>query len=186
VTASYANGSSRDVTAAATGTQYTISNSTIATITGNGLVRAAASGTVLIQATHEGTSGIIAVQIAPATGDTDGDGIPDTTVTEIVSRTRTRNRFGWYGHAEIQPWRRWAFGGRYDWTEFPEGRGSEWAVGPYVSFMPSEFLRFRLGYKHTERSRAASSITGVPGGRSIDEVLLQGTFLLGAHPAHPF
>ena len=36
-------------------------------------------------------------------------------------------------------------------------RGREWAVGPYIAFMPSEFLRFRLGYKHTERADAATA-----------------------------
>ena len=39
VTATYADGSSSDVTGAATGTQYTDSNAAIASITGNGLVR---------------------------------------------------------------------------------------------------------------------------------------------------
>jgi hypothetical protein len=50
--------------------------------------------------------------------------------------------------------------------------------------MPSEFLRFRLGYKHTERSHRLAADAG--SGRIVDELLLQATFLLGAHPAHPF
>jgi hypothetical protein len=62
--------------------------------------------------------------------------------------------------------------------------GSAWALEPYITFWPSEFLRFRLAYKHTDRSPAAAS--GLGGGRNIDEVFLQGTFILGAHPAHPF
>ena len=71
------------------------------------------------------------------------------------------------------------FGARYDWTEFPDQSGHEWAIGPYASFLPSEFLRFRLGYKHTER-------TGVADPRSLDEILFEATFILGAHPAHSF
>jgi hypothetical protein len=77
VTASYADNHTADVTAAASGTQYTISNQTIATVSGNGLVTAIRAGTVLVQATHEGASGLIAIRIAPSSIDSDGDGIPD-------------------------------------------------------------------------------------------------------------
>jgi hypothetical protein len=48
-----------------------------------------------------------------------------------------------------------------------------------VSFFTTEFLRFRLGYKHTERSGFGSPST-------IDELLFQSTFILGAHPADLF
>ena len=60
---------------------------------------------------------------------------------------------------------------------------------PYLSFMPSEFLRFRLGYKHTERSQCCSYAGFLDNGgsaRKADEILFQATFNLGAHPAHPF
>ncbi len=107
----------------------------------------------------------------------DDDGIRDD---------RTRYRAGWYTYAEVQPFRRWAFGARYDWTQFPVEPGREWAVQPYVAFMPSEFLRFRLGYKHTERTHRVSDDDGRGSGRSMDELLFQATFILGAHPAHPF
>jgi len=92
---------------------------------------------------------------------------------------RMREAYGYYLWADVQPWRRWVFGARYDWTEFPDQSGHEWAIGPYASFLPSEFLRFRLGYKHTER-------TGVADPRSLDEILFEATFILGAHPAHSF
>jgi hypothetical protein len=101
-----------------------------------------------------------------------------------VSEDRTRERFGWYTYVEVQPWRRWLFGARYDSTQFPVERGREWAVQPYVSFMPSEFLRFRIGYKHTERSHRLAADAG--SARILDELLFQATFALGAHPAHPF
>jgi hypothetical protein len=71
-------------------------------------------------------------------------------------------------------------GARYDWTELPDESGHEWAIGPYLSFMPSEFLRFRLGFKHTERSGVEAAL------KSLNEILFQATFILGAHPAHPF
>jgi hypothetical protein len=99
---------------------------------------------------------------------------------------RTRERFGWYAYGEVQPWKRWAGGLRYDSTQFPVTPGREWAVEPYVSFMPSEFLRFRLGYKHTERSHRDGFTDNGGSARIADEILFQAGFILGAHPAHPF
>jgi hypothetical protein len=116
--------------------------------------------------------------------DTDGNGIPDTVVTNVEKRTR--DAFGWYVHGELQPWRRWAFGARYDASQFADRPGFEWAIGPYVSVYPSEFLRFRLGVKHTERDRASLFANNDTTARIVNEVLFQATFILGAHPAHPF
>jgi hypothetical protein len=116
--------------------------------------------------------------------DTDDDGIPDS--TEIVTERRTRDRFGWYAWSEIQPWQRWAFGLRYDSTQFPLEPGREWAITPYLVFSPSEFLRFRAAYKRTERDRSGLFAENGGSARIVDELLLQATFLLGAHPAHPF
>ncbi len=113
--------------------------------------------------------------------DLDGDGIADT-----PNEKRTRDRWGWYAFAELQPWRRWAFGVRYDWTEFPVTRGREWAVEPYVTFWLSEFLRFRLAYKHSDRDKRDGFTDNGGSARIADELMLQGTFILGAHPAHPF
>ena len=103
-----------------------------------------------------------------------------------VGDERRRERFGWYAYAEVQPWRRWLGGVRYDNTEYPVESGRQWAVEPYVAFMPSEFLMFRLGYKHTERSHRFSGPEGQGSARIVDEFLFQASFILGAHPAHPF
>ena len=74
--ATYANGGAQvDVTAVGTG--YSISNTAIATITPGGLISALRSGTVVAQATNEGTQGIVQVRVALAGADSDGDGIPD-------------------------------------------------------------------------------------------------------------
>ena len=75
---------------------------------------------------------------------------------------------------------------RYDWSQFPVDPGREWAVEPYVTFWPSEFLRFRLAYKHTDRSQREAFSDDGGSGRLVDELLFQATFILGAHPAHPF
>jgi hypothetical protein len=102
-------------------------------------------------------------------------------VTEPTSSIEfeKRDAYGFYLWTEVQPWQRWVFGLRYDWTEDPTSAGHEWAIGPYISFFTTEFLRFRLGYKHTERSGLGSPST-------IDELLFQATFILGAHPADLF
>lgn len=77
VTARYSDNTTKDVTAGSAFTQYTVSNPAIATVSGGGLVQAITSGTVLIQATHEGASGMIAIRVALVGADSDGDGIPD-------------------------------------------------------------------------------------------------------------
>jgi hypothetical protein len=114
--------------------------------------------------------------------DLDGDG----TIDQVDKRQR--NHWGWYTGLEVQPFRRWAGGVRYDWSQYPINPGWEWAIEPYVSFWPSEFLRFRLAYKHTDRSpqtRDAFNLND-SSARKVDELLFQATFILGAHPAHPF
>jgi hypothetical protein len=103
-----------------------------------------------------------------------------------VGDKRRRERFGWYAYAEVQPWRRWLGGVRYDNTQYPLEPGREWAVEPYIAFLPSEFLRFRLAYKHTERSHRFTGPDDRGSARIVDEILFQATFFLGAHPAHPF
>ena len=115
---------------------------------------------------------------------------PDTQ----INQKRTRERDGWYVYGEVQPFRfgqlsRWALGFRYDRTQYPVNPGTEWAVQPYLTYLPSEFLRFRLGYKQTHRSECCSYVGFQDNGgsaKSVDELLFQATFILGAHPAHPF
>jgi len=126
------------------------------------------------------SEGIYSIRRTERGVDLDGDGIFD------AFQKQTRNSFGWYGWGEVQPWRRWAFGVRYDSTQYPADPGYQWAVGPYVSFYPSEFLRFRLGYKHTERTQQTDPAGNGGSGRIMDEWFFQATFILGAHPAHSF
>jgi hypothetical protein len=77
VTARYTDGTVKDVTAASAGTQYGVSNAAIATVSADGLVRALKGGTVVIQATHEGATGMTSIQVMLTGTDTDGDGMPD-------------------------------------------------------------------------------------------------------------
>lgn len=77
VTAHYPDNSTKDVSASNAGTNYTTSNAGIASVSAGGLVTAVASGTVVIQATNDGASGIITANVTVTGTDTDGDGIPD-------------------------------------------------------------------------------------------------------------
>jgi len=91
---------------------------------------------------------------------------------------RHLDRWGAYLYGQYDLDRRWAAGLRGDWTQVPTAPGHEWALSPYVQFKPSEFLRFRVQYKHTEGTGSVD--------RSVNEVLLQGSFILGAHPTERF
>jgi hypothetical protein len=110
-----------------------------------------------------------------------GTGFPILTLAgEALAGVRDdhRVRRGGYLYGQYDLDRHWAGGLRGDWTELPTARGREWALSPYVQFKPSEFLRFRLQYKHTEGTGAVD--------RVADEIFLQGTFILGAHPTERF
>ncbi|HEX7149876.1 MAG TPA: carboxypeptidase regulatory-like domain-containing protein [Thermoanaerobaculia bacterium] len=70
------DGTSQDVSSAIAGTNFVSSNTAIATVTDNGLVTAAAPGTVIINATNEGTLALARLVVSGST-DADGDGMPD-------------------------------------------------------------------------------------------------------------
>ena len=103
---------------------------------------------------------------------TEGD---DTT----PPRDRRFDRWGGYLYGQLDLDRRWAL--RRARGLDRAARSSAAASGPispYLQFKPSEFLRFRAQYKHTEG-------TGVVE-RVANEFFLQGTFILGAHPTERF
>ena len=52
--------------------------------------------------------------------------------------------------------------------------------------MRRNFETMQLGYKLTERSQDVGFSTDQASARHVDELLFQATFILGAHPAHPF
>lgn len=76
VVALYPDGTSADVTSAAAGTNYVVSNPAVATLSPDGELTAVASGTVIVSALNEGASGFLRLQVV-LSGDSDGDGIPD-------------------------------------------------------------------------------------------------------------
>jgi len=122
-----------------------------------------------------GSEGLYSIRRVNVISEVDGHG-----------EKRTRNRFGWYTYGEFQPFKQWAAGFRFDSTQFPVNPGREWSEEPYLTYWPSEFLRFRLAYKHTDRSHRDGFTANGGSARTVDEYLFQATFILGAHPAHPF
>ncbi|MEP7013185.1 MAG: Ig-like domain-containing protein [Acidobacteriota bacterium] len=74
--ATYPGGAQADLTAAANGTGYRVSNPAIAEISAEGLVTAHSSGTVIVSALNEGALGVLQIHVA-LSGDSDGDGLPD-------------------------------------------------------------------------------------------------------------
>ncbi|HXG18879.1 MAG TPA: hypothetical protein VNN62_07385 [Methylomirabilota bacterium] len=77
VTATYPDGSTKNVSASSTGTSYTNSNTRVVTVSPDGVVTAVSSGTVIISALNEGALGLIQIRVTLSSGDADGDGVPD-------------------------------------------------------------------------------------------------------------
>jgi hypothetical protein len=71
------DGSSRSVTSFGQGTSYTTSNPRVITVSPNGLVTAAGTGTALVSASNEGTLGILRIAVSSGPLDSDGDGMTD-------------------------------------------------------------------------------------------------------------
>ncbi len=97
----------------------------------------------------------------------------------------TRNSsFGAYLFGQYQLDRDWYVGLRGDYTEYPNSpsRGlsdSDYAISPYLTWYPVEFLRVRLEYQHRWSDYAHGS-------GQEDAVFLQFTGVIGAHPPHPY
>jgi hypothetical protein len=72
----FPGGETQDATASASGTSYTTSNASIATVSEEGRVTASGSGSAIISATNDGALALIRVSVAAA-GDADADGLPD-------------------------------------------------------------------------------------------------------------
>lgn len=101
---------------------------------------------------------------------------------EVASGGDYEHAFGAYGFIQVQPLQRWYLGLRYDYSDYDEAveDADQWATSAWVSYYTTEFLRFRVGYEHRERS---SSGGGEP---DNDTIFFQLTFVFGSHPAEPF
>lgn len=89
---------------------------------------------------------------------------------------------GAIGVVQVQPLQRWFLGLRYDYSNYDEQveDSEQYAIGGYVSFYTTEFLRLRVGYEHRERSTTGG------GNPDLDTLLFQVTFVFGSHPVEPY
>ncbi len=92
------------------------------------------------------------------------------------------NRFntaGFYTYGEYRLTQRLWLGTRVDWTEVPATRReTEWGVFPYLTYSPTEFGYFRLGYEYAESDLLQKKLS--------NRVWLQYDFSIGPHAAHAF
>lgn len=96
---------------------------------------------------------------------------------------RDAHPFGAYAYAQLQTSRNWYFGVRGDYAETLADDGSYlWRTGGYVSYYFTEFLRLRLAYEHTEYVIEDPAERRPPS----DGLILQLTFVFGAHPTEPY
>lgn len=102
---------------------------------------------------------------------TDGSGV------DFLNRGAQRP-FGWYALAQYQLDRQWYAGVRYDVSEaIADDHNREKAIGAYLSFYTTEFLRFRLGVESHELNQNRND---------FQLILFQVTWVFGAHPAEPY
>ncbi|MBM2804545.1 MAG: hypothetical protein HW419_2438 [Deltaproteobacteria bacterium] len=84
---------------------------------------------------------------------------------------------GLYSSLQYQFARNWWIQGRYDLLGVPkldDGRKNRWTT--LLALVPSEFSALRLQHSYTTQTR----------GKSVNEILLQMNFTIGAHPAHQY
>ena len=101
--------------------------------------------------------------------------------TEPASSTEfeKRDAYGFYVWTEVQPWQRWVFGLRYDWTEDPSMRRARMGDRPVHQLLHDGVPPVPAGVQAHGAVRLRIADT-------IDELLFQATFILGAHPADLF
>jgi len=102
--------------------------------------------------------------------------------TELMGGTRdaeagANDSFGLYSFARYQLGRRWYLGGRIDYSQSPELPGLSTRAGSaLVEFFATEFQRFRLQYKITDRTSQPLA----------HQLFFQWFYLIGSHGAHKF
>lgn len=92
-----------------------------------------------------------------------------------------RSAWGFYTGPEYQFARRWAVGGRLDYSQLPENpRHHERGGSVHVTFRPNEYCFWRAGIQRTSRNFE------LDGAKGDTMLFLQLNFGLGAHRAHTY
>ena len=88
---------------------------------------------------------------------------------------------GLFTALEYQFARRWAVGGRFDFSELPDDADlKEHACSVYLTFLQSEYCFWRFGYQYSDRNFE------VAGDEHDHQLFLQLNFGLGPHRAHKY
>jgi hypothetical protein len=102
--------------------------------------------------------------------------------TELMGGTRdaeagANDSFGLYSFARYQLGRRWFAGGRFDYSQSPELPDMSSRSGSaLVEFFATEFQRFRLQYKITDKTSQPLA----------HQLFFQWFYVIGSHGAHKF
>ncbi|MCD6340301.1 MAG: hypothetical protein J7M29_13085 [Verrucomicrobia bacterium] len=89
--------------------------------------------------------------------------------------------WGLYTALQYQFARRWAAGARYDFCQLPADAAlQENAYSLFLTFLQSEFMFWRAGYRYTDRN------FDIHGEQDEHQLFLQCDFTVGAHPAHRY
>ncbi len=108
--------------------------------------------------------------------------------TELIAVAKDRgdsdtaDAWGAYSAVEYQCDRLWLTGVRWDFSQMPDEPGlHESGYSAFLTFLQSEFVRWRAGYTFRDRNYADEA------GRGFEhEFMLQATFNIGPHGAHEF
>jgi len=92
---------------------------------------------------------------------------------------------GGYTYGEYQFAKRWRAGLRYDFTEMPDDADArQRAVAAVLRLQPTEFMEFRIQFKHTSRNELAAAL--YDDRRTDNEVYVEWIPVIGAHAAHKY
>jgi len=84
---------------------------------------------------------------------------------------------GYYSFVQYQLNKEWYVGGRWDWTDIPTDlTAHETGLSGVLTYFPSEFTRYRLQLGDLNQPELGQFL----------RVMLEVTFMLGPHRAHPF
>ena len=105
-------------------------------------------------------------------------------VADDLGGISRNDNWGLYAFGQLQLAQNWYAGLRYDITELPNAEDrhpddTQWGVSAYLSYYLNEALRLRLEYQHLGGD-------GNWQGEGEDALLLGLSFLIGAHPGHPY
>lgn len=98
---------------------------------------------------------------------------------DLSNNPQARHPYGYDVWTQYQLAQNLYVGVRYDWTEaITDASQKTQTFGAFLTYYTTEFLRFRLGYEHTQ-----SDLAFLDG---LDSGFLEINFIYGSHPSEPY